>query len=63
MRFDNDDAFKLASKYMDSSAEPMNDVGYFVKFIESYLRYAEWLENEDPIEAAKKAKKPFRVGF
>ena len=63
MKFDNEDAFKLASKYMDSSTEPMNDVSYFVKFIESYQRYDEWLKNEDPIDAAKNAKKPFRVGF
>ncbi|MCC3703617.1 hypothetical protein [Rouxiella badensis] len=63
MKLDNDDAFKLASKYMDSQAEQMTDVGYFVKFIEAYLRFEEWLAAEDPIEAAKKAKKPFRVGL
>ncbi|WAT01725.1 hypothetical protein [Rouxiella chamberiensis] len=57
MKFDNDDAFKLASKYMDHNVEHMSEINYFVKFLEAYLKFDEWLSSEEPIEAAKGAKK------
>lgn len=37
MKFDNDDAFRLSSKYTESSNdEQLGDAAYFVKFIEPY---------------------------
>ena len=60
MKFDNEDAFKLASKFMDSNAEKLTEVTYFVKFLESYTKFDEWLKSEHPIESAKNAKKTLK---
>ncbi|MEG3132701.1 hypothetical protein SC206_03840 [Rouxiella sp. T17] len=57
MKLDNEDAFKLASKYMDHNVEHLSEINYFVKFLEAYSKFDEWLLAEHPVEAAKAAKK------
>ncbi|MCC3721419.1 hypothetical protein [Rouxiella badensis] len=60
MKFDNEDAFNLATKFMEHHVEKMGEINYFVRFLEAYLKFDEWLKAEHPIEAARSAKKTLK---
>ncbi|CAH0195771.1 hypothetical protein SRABI106_01416 [Rahnella aquatilis] len=55
MKFENEDAYNLARDYMGSKAEKLNADTYFIRFIENYRQFDEWLKNGHPSEPERKS--------
>lgn len=57
MKFENQDAFKLAVAYMERKENITGITVYFKSFIETYQKFDRWLSAADPVQAVEEEKK------
>ena len=57
MKFENQDAFKLAVSYMERKENVTGITVYFKSFIETYQKFDRWLSAADPVQAVEEEKK------
>ena len=53
MKFDNEDAFKLAVAFMNHKENPTIASSYFKTFIDTYQKFDRWLSASDLVSAMK----------
>lgn len=53
MKFDNEDAFKLAVAFMNHKENATIASSYFKTFIDTYQKFDRWLSASDPVSAMK----------
>ena len=56
MKFDNEDAFKLAVAFMNHKENATVASSYFKTFIDTYQKFDRWLSASDPVSAMKAEK-------
>lgn len=61
MKFENEHAYNLTRDYMSAKADQLTEITYFIRFIETYVKFDEWLNSDHPIESANACKKPLRI--
>ena len=57
MKFDNEDAFKLAVAFMNHKENATIASSYFKTFIDTYQKFDRWLSAADPVQAVEEEKK------
>jgi len=62
MKFDNEDAFKLAVAFMNHKENATVASSYFKTLIDTYQKFDRWLSASDPVSAMKAEKAAAKAG-